>query len=43
MIGMAEAVFSKLLIKAPLGGFFLENIIQGVAYEKLKLNDGKDT
>jgi len=25
-----------------LGGVFLEKIVQGVAYEKLKLEDGKD-
>jgi hypothetical protein len=25
-----------------MGRFFLENVVQGVAYEKLKLKDGKD-
>ena len=32
--------FSQLLIKAPMGRFFLQKIAQGVAYEKLKFKDG---
>ena len=34
--------FSKLFVKAPIGRFFLGKIIQWVAYEKLKLKDGKE-
>ena len=34
--------FPKLFIKAPMGIFFLNKIFKRVAYEKLKLKDGKD-
>jgi hypothetical protein len=34
--------FSQLYIKAPMGRFFFNKFVQGMAYEKLKLEDGKD-
>ena len=37
-----KSCFPKLLIKAPMGRFFFEKFVYRVAYEKIKLKDGKD-
>jgi hypothetical protein len=34
--------FPKLFVKAPMGRFFLENLFKRVAYEEIKIKDGKD-
>ena len=37
-----ESSFPKLFIKAPMGRFFLKKLFNGVAYEKIKLEGGKN-
>ena len=34
--------FPKVFVKAPMERFFLKKYFGGVAYEKFKVNDGKD-
>ena len=34
--------FSKFFTKAPMKRFLLEKFFKGVAYEKFKVEDGKD-
>jgi hypothetical protein len=37
-----ESSFSQLIIKPPMGRFFLNKIFQRVAYQNIKFKDGID-